>query len=78
MNAVPGSVVSRDPVCPVCGQLNGCALARTGSFAEPCWCAEVEISADAIAKIPEEMRGKSCICHNCASTTRLGKSNGEL
>jgi Cysteine-rich CWC len=67
---LPSPVVSRDPICPICGQPNDCVLARLESLAEPCWCAKIEVSADAISKIPEEMRGKSCICHNCASLTK--------
>lgn len=75
MNAVPdmndvAAVANRDPICPLCGQPNGCVLARSGSVEEPCWCADVEVSADAISRIPKEMRGKSCLCHHCASTTK--------
>lgn len=71
MNAKPGPAVSRDHLCPICGQPNDCARAQLGGgVAKPCWCANVEISADTIALIPEELRGKSCICHNCAFPTK--------
>ena len=69
MKTIHCPAVSRDPICPVCGQANDCVLARLGVLAERCWCAEVEVSADAISKIPKEMRGKSCICHHCALPT---------
>jgi hypothetical protein len=63
MNA---NAVSRDQICPICGKPNDCVRARSGTLDEPCWCEEVEISADAISRVPEEKRGKSCICHHCA------------
>ena len=52
--------------CPLCGEPNQCAVAQSGSFATPCWCAGVIIDADALAKVPESERGRSCLCPRCA------------
>lgn len=52
--------------CPLCGQPNGCAAARTGSFDTPCWCTEVRFTPALLARIPEPQRGKACVCRACA------------
>jgi len=53
--------------CPLCGAANRCAVAAAGSFAVDCWCASVSISAAALARVPEPLRGKACLCAACAT-----------
>lgn len=57
--------------CPVCGQPNLCAMEQarlTGqSECGPCWCTQATFGADLLARVPEQVRGKSCICARCAS-----------
>jgi len=53
--------------CPVCGVSNECAVARSGQFDTPCWCKNVTFSTNALARVPEEMRGKACLCPQCAA-----------
>ncbi|WP_304995858.1 cysteine-rich CWC family protein [Salinispirillum sp. LH 10-3-1] len=53
--------------CPVCGEPNACAPAASGSFDTPCWCTEVVIDPDALAKIPEHLRQQACLCKRCAT-----------
>jgi len=53
-------------VCPLCGEPNDCAPARTGSFDTPCWCATVTIRAETLARIPPGQRNRSCLCRRCA------------
>ncbi|MDN2710212.1 MULTISPECIES: cysteine-rich CWC family protein [unclassified Janthinobacterium] len=55
--------------CPLCGGPNGCAPARSGSFATPCWCQAQPIDAAARARVPPEQRGKACICRRCGIKT---------
>jgi hypothetical protein len=44
-----GTVV--DPArCPVCGASNGCAMAAGGDG--KCWCVDVRMSPEALARIP--------------------------
>ncbi len=50
--------------CPICGGLNECAMAAGKT---ECWCANVTISEQALARVPEEAKGKVCLCAKCAS-----------
>lgn len=55
-------------LCPLCGEPNDCAPARSGSFDTPCWCTTVTIGADVLARIPEAQRNQSCVCRRCAES----------
>jgi hypothetical protein len=55
--------------CPVCGQANQCAMETqkaTGLPQPPCWCTQVDFSADLLAALPPQARGLACICVRCA------------
>ncbi len=52
--------------CPLCGQPNACAAARTGTFDTPCWCADVTFTPALLARVPEAQRGTACVCRTCA------------
>lgn len=52
--------------CPLCGQPNGCAAARSGSFNTPCWCTDARFAPALLARVPEPQRGRACICRACA------------
>ena len=55
--------------CPLCGEPNRCAMEierETGQKQPPCWCTQVDFSADLLARIPQEARRKACICQACA------------
>ncbi len=65
-----------DPtLCPVCGQANSCALAQgassAGTAAEgtgpACWCREVAIRPEALARIPLRALDIACLCPRCAA-----------
>ena len=51
--------------CPLCGQPNQCAIGA-GLPPESCWCMQTPVSPDALAQLPDEARGKACICPVCA------------
>lgn len=56
-------------LCPLCGQANACAMERekaTGVPQGPCWCTQVDFSADLLARVPEEARNRACLCPQCA------------
>jgi len=55
-------------VCPLCGGPNDCAPARSGSLDTPCWCFNVTISAEALARVPAAQRNESCLCRRCAES----------
>jgi Cysteine-rich CWC len=55
-------------VCPLCGGANACAPARSGRFGEACWCENATFSAALVDRVPEALRGVSCICAACAAS----------
>ncbi|REK75703.1 hypothetical protein DX130_01070 [Paenibacillus paeoniae] len=50
--------------CPLCGGGNSCA-ALLEENPRDCWCFHAAIPKELLARIPEEARGKSCVCENC-------------
>ncbi|MDH4376197.1 MAG: cysteine-rich CWC family protein [Ramlibacter sp.] len=61
-----------DPTrCPLCGGPNTCAMetARaTGQPQPPCWCTQVDFSAELLARVPPEAQRRACICARCAAS----------
>jgi hypothetical protein len=49
-----------DKICPLCGQPNYCK-AHDGD----CWCTKVKVPKELIEKVPEDKKGKACICKTC-------------
>ncbi|MCK5944315.1 MAG: cysteine-rich CWC family protein [Planctomycetes bacterium] len=55
--------------CPLCGGDNACAVAQQGgdpTAVDACWCQTATIPEAAIARIPEPLRGRACVCRRCA------------
>jgi len=57
-DAVSAGTASERKTCPVCGASFGCMAAR-----ESCWCADVNLSAEAAADLRERFCG--CLCPRC-------------
>jgi hypothetical protein len=58
--------------CPLCGEPNRCAMElqmATGQPQPPCWCTRAGFSAELLAQVPPDARGRACICAACASRT---------
>ena len=55
--------------CAICGEPNDCAMAEQRPLTE-CWCATATIDPAALARVPEEKRGKVCLCPSCAGGKR--------
>ncbi|KGM41352.1 hypothetical protein JY96_18270 [Aquabacterium sp. NJ1] len=53
--------------CPLCGGPNACAAAESGKLDTPCWCRDVRFSAELLARVPEPLKHKACICAACAT-----------
>ncbi len=54
--------------CPLCGQPNQCAMEverTTGIPQGPCWCNQATFSQTLLDKVPDEARGKACVCAAC-------------
>ncbi|MFT4925776.1 MAG: hypothetical protein ACI8WB_001871 [Phenylobacterium sp.] len=62
--------------CPLCGEVNLCAMVAAeiaGKKAETCWCIGADFTPDIIAGVPEQAKGKSCICQRCVTKLALVK-----
>lgn len=51
-------------LCPLCGRPNRCAFSL-GQDPKTCWCMTNPVPEDLIKKVPEALRGKTCICQTC-------------
>jgi len=38
-----------------------------------CWCREIPFSPEQLAHVPEELRGKACLCRSCAIGTGVSQ-----
>ncbi len=54
-------------ICPLCTQSNACLSASTKNTKQACWCAnpELKFPKALLDKVPEESKGKACICQAC-------------
>lgn len=59
--------------CPLCGEANGCQFASTVAYKGPCWCAHVDMPHELLARVPENLRNRACICRSCVEKFRLEK-----
>ncbi|MBU5425601.1 cysteine-rich CWC family protein [Tissierella pigra] len=55
---------TEETTCPICGENNNC------KHNEKCWCFSVTIPKELLEMIPEEKRGKACICKSCVEKYR--------
>jgi prepilin-type N-terminal cleavage/methylation domain-containing protein/prepilin-type processing-associated H-X9-DG protein len=51
--------------CPLCGAANDCQLCSLDTHKGPCWCVHVEMPDALLARVPENLRNRACICKNC-------------
>ena len=51
--------------CPLCGAANGCQLCSPVTYKGSCWCVTVEMPEPLLARVPEPLRNRACICQNC-------------
>jgi len=49
-----------EKICPICGKENNCQLDN-----KDCWCKHIEIPKYILDMVPEDKRGKACICRSC-------------
>ena len=59
--------------CPLCGGPNGCGLA---AGADTCWCFSASILPEALERVPDEARDRTCICADCAGQTGPAPASG--
>lgn len=62
-----------DPTrCPLCEEPNACDMEvakATGTKAQRCWCMDAVFTPTVMEQVPDEAKGKACICAKCASAT---------
>jgi hypothetical protein len=63
--------------CPLCGEPNECTPANVGTLDVECWCTNAKVSAASLARVPEPLRGKACLCASCASQEPSGSTKPE-
>ena len=51
--------------CPLCGGPNACQLCSPAAYKGQCWCARVEMPGALLARVPEQLRNRACMCQNC-------------
>jgi prepilin-type N-terminal cleavage/methylation domain-containing protein/prepilin-type processing-associated H-X9-DG protein len=60
--------------CPLCGGANECQLCSPAAFKGRCWCADEEIADELLARVPENLRNRACICQSCVEKFQIEKS----
>ncbi|MFM2081966.1 MAG: hypothetical protein RL380_657, partial [Verrucomicrobiota bacterium] len=61
--------------CPLCGQPNACGQCAPATRSLPCWCERVVIPGELLARVPDELRGRACICKNCVEKFHAGETS---
>ncbi|MDQ8736052.1 cysteine-rich CWC family protein [Paenibacillus sp. LHD-38] len=56
--------------CPLCGGSNECGIKAFEENQEVCWCFHEKFPEELLQKIPEQQRGKACVCKSCAAAFR--------
>ncbi len=60
--------------CPLCGGANECQLCSPHTYKGQCWCVHENISAELLARVPENFKDRACICQTCVKQFQLEKS----
>ncbi len=51
-------------ICPLCGKENNCGYEK-GLEHGTCWCTTIKVPKELLAQVPEEVKGKACVCRDC-------------
>jgi hypothetical protein len=60
--------------CPLCGGANDCLLCSPVAHKGQCWCTHEEFPAELLARVPEQLRNRACVCRSCLEKFRREKS----
>jgi prepilin-type processing-associated H-X9-DG protein/prepilin-type N-terminal cleavage/methylation domain-containing protein len=61
-------------LCPLCGGPNDCLLCAPGVARGPCWCVGAGLPSELLARVPENLRNRACICRTCVEKFHLEKA----
>jgi hypothetical protein len=59
--------------CPLCGLANDCLMCSPVAYKGPCWCMHEDIPRELLARVPENLRNRACICRACVEAFRREK-----
>ena len=59
-----------DYICPLCQQPNQC---KSKDKSNNCWCDNKKIPEALLAKVPESLKNKTCICESCINSYNKAK-----
>lgn len=51
-----------EKLCPLCGSVNNCGV-KSGD----CWCFHTKVPIKLREKVPNDLKGKACICQKCVN-----------
>ena len=55
-----------EKICPICKKPNGCQ-----SGEKTCWCYTIKVPRGLLETIPDEDRGKACVCVSCINKYKV-------
>jgi len=61
-------------LCPLCGVANECQLCSPATHKGVCWCAKAEMPEALLARVPENLRNRACICRPCVEQFRIERA----
>ncbi|MFT5591946.1 MAG: hypothetical protein ACI8SR_000301 [Oceanicoccus sp.] len=70
-----------DPfLCPLCQQKNRCVNLGDKDTNKNCWCnhPDIKFPKALLDQVPEEKKGKACICQQCAQAFSNEKSDEDV
>ena len=62
----------------MCGEANACQLCAVATHKGPCWCVRVEIPGELLARVPESLHNRVCLCQNCVNAFNRERDLGRL
>lgn len=57
--------MTTEKLCPLCNASNQCGINEYNNSKEQCWCVSASITPALLARVPEALINKSCICQSC-------------
>lgn len=61
------SIKELEKICPICGEDNNCQHGE-----KECWCNTIKIPEHILNMVPEDKKGKACICKSCIEKYQEG------
>lgn len=66
--SIAGNLAADPALCPVCQSPNDCQLCTSSTYKGSCWCQHHSFPEELLARVPEELRNRACVCRSCVET----------